>query len=274
MKLKCTGGNVQQLHNLDEIEKIGQDKRPEIEKKGQNAPESCLNRASENICLVKGRPISLEEKRYLREELVKLSSFSSERLSDCDHPVDSKPACGLKYPLTSRTRGLKLESDGHERVSNEDSYQQSVSSLPTTAVVDKGTTVTGNTSPNKDEKINPVNRQRERERLERQRLAEKTRSAAGFRAVEATLRMKAEAESKMQREREREAARIAVEKMTKTVDIDENREIMEELEAIMGAISSGNLRNPLEQLGLHIKDDYMEDDEEAVLQGEEEEILS
>lgn len=74
MKLKCTGGNIQQLHNLDEIEKIGQDKTPEIEKKGQNAPESCLNRASENICLVKGRPISLEEKRYLREELVKLSS--------------------------------------------------------------------------------------------------------------------------------------------------------------------------------------------------------
>lgn len=62
--------------------------------------------------------------------------------------------------------------------------------------------------------------------------------------------------------------------MTKTVDIDENREIMEELEAIMGAISSGNLKNPLEQLGLHIKDDYIEDDEEAVLQGEEGEILS
>ncbi|XP_022879594.1 uncharacterized protein LOC111397093 [Olea europaea var. sylvestris] len=186
MKLKCTGGNIQQLHNLDEIEKIGQDKRPEIEKKGQNAPESCLNRASENICLVKGRPISLEEKRDLRKELVKLSSFSSERLPDCDHRVDPKPDCGLKYPLTSRTRGLKLESDGHERVSKEDSYQQSVSSLPTTAVVDKGTTVPGNTSPNKvlraamlksrfahtifrakhhslldhDEKINPVNRQR------------------------------------------------------------------------------------------------------------------
>ncbi|CAA2999558.1 Hypothetical predicted protein [Olea europaea subsp. europaea] len=63
--------------------------------------------------------------------------------------------------------------------------------------------------------------------------------------------------------------------MGKTVDIDENRNIMEEFEAIIGGFSSGNLRNPLEQIGLYIKDDYMEEDEEeAILQGEEGEILS
>lgn len=62
--------------------------------------------------------------------------------------------------------------------------------------------------------------------------------------------------------------------MVKTVDIEENRDIMEDLEAIMGAINSGNSRNPLEQLGLYIKGDYMEDDEDAILRGEEGEILS
>lgn len=62
--------------------------------------------------------------------------------------------------------------------------------------------------------------------------------------------------------------------MVKTVDIDENREVLEDLEAIMGAISGGNLRNPLEKLGLYLKDDYVEEeDEAAILQGEEGEIL-
>ncbi|XP_022873579.1 transcription factor GTE8-like [Olea europaea var. sylvestris] len=86
--------------------------------------------------------------------------------------------------------------------------------------------------------------------------------------------MRLERELKMQRERERKAARIALEKMGKTVYFNENRDIME-FEAIIGGISIGNLRNSLEQLGLYIKDDYMEKDEvEAIQQGEEGEILS
>ncbi|XP_022893792.1 transcription factor GTE12-like [Olea europaea var. sylvestris] len=123
-------------------------------------------------------------------------------------------------------------------------------------------------------KINPVSRQKERERLERQQYEEKTRIAAESKTAVAASRMRVETELKMQRERERKAARIALEKMGKTVYFNENRDIME-FEAIIGGISIGNLRNSLEQLGLYIKDDYMEEDEvEAILQGEEGEILS
>ncbi|XP_022894003.1 transcription factor GTE9-like [Olea europaea var. sylvestris] len=229
------------------------------------------------------------------------SDFSSERLSDRDHSSDSKLDCKVKYPLTSQARGLSLDSYGHECVPNEDNFQQRVSSPATTAAIDKGWTSPVNMSPKKvlraamlksrfadtisrarhhalldhDKKINLLSRQKERERLERQQCEEKARIAAENKTAVAASRMRVEMELKTKREKERKAARIALEKMGKTVDIDENRNIMEEFEAIIGGFSSGNLRNPLEQIGLYIKDDYMEEDEEeAILQGEEGEILS
>ncbi|CAA3020705.1 transcription factor GTE12-like [Olea europaea subsp. europaea] len=134
------------------------------------------------------------------------NDFSSKRLCDRDHSGDSKLDCGVKYPSTSETRGLQLDSYGHECVPNEDNFQQRVSSPATTAAIDK----------------------------------EKARIAVENKTAVAASRMRVETELKTQRERERKAARIA-----------------------------------LEKLGLYIKDDYMEEDEvEAILQGEEGEILS
>ncbi|KAJ6885284.1 hypothetical protein NC651_026021 [Populus alba x Populus x berolinensis] len=46
-----------------------------------------------------------------------------------------------------------------------------------------------------------------------------------FRAYEAASRRREEMELKMQREREREAARIALQKMEKTVEIEQNLDI-------------------------------------------------
>ncbi|CAA2933318.1 transcription factor GTE12-like [Olea europaea subsp. europaea] len=66
-KLKCTGRNLEQLSNLDKIEKKRQDKKPKINKNGQNAKQSYLNRA------VNGRPMLLKEKCDLCKELVKIS---------------------------------------------------------------------------------------------------------------------------------------------------------------------------------------------------------
>ncbi|KAL2494609.1 Transcription factor GTE8 [Forsythia ovata] len=416
----CMGRNLEQLWNIDEIEKNGQDTMSIIEKKGQNAKQTCLTKASVRISVVNRRPMSLEEKRNLRKELVKMSSrkmtgnlrsvfqkfgfarlkeetldsyidaiddetllelkraikvsldategkvkparttqsgcptlvtthkdngnriacatanrkpshdspavkcatcgslmcqcslrrcsvkpyssdFSSERSSDRDHCGDSKPDRGVKYPVTSHTRGLKLDSNGHEIVSNEENFQQRISSPATSASVEGWTSLVNvHMSPKKalraamlksrfadtifratqqtlqdhDDKINPVNVQKERERLKRQQREEKARIEAEIRAAEAASQTRAVADLKMQRERERETARIAVEKMGKTVNIDENQEILEDFEAIIGAISGGNFRNPLEQLGLYLKDDYMEEDEEAILQVEDGEILS
>ncbi|KAF8411105.1 hypothetical protein HHK36_003644 [Tetracentron sinense] len=131
-----------------------------------------------------------------------------------------------------------------------------------------------------------VKLQQERERLERKQREEKARIEAQIRAAEAASRMRAEAKLKMQREREREAARIALQKMEKTVEIDENQAILKDLEMldgclvsdhvlnseefgnILGALDGGHLGKPLERLGLFMKDDNMEEDEVADLDGD------
>ncbi|XP_043701837.1 transcription factor GTE9-like [Telopea speciosissima] len=145
------------------------------------------------------------------------------------------------------------------------------------------------------EKADPAKMQQERERLERKQREEQARLEAQIRAAETASRLRAEAELKSQREREREAARIALQKMEKTVEIDENQEILKDiemlggysqlkqidnealggdiadgLEVMLGSLEGGNA---LERLGLFMKDDYMEeeDEEEAVLNGDVEE---
>ncbi|KAJ4970925.1 hypothetical protein NE237_004024 [Protea cynaroides] len=126
---------------------------------------------------------------------------------------------------------------------------------------------------NHGKKADPTKmQQQEKERLESKQREEKA------------SRLRAEAEKKMQRQREREAARIALQKMEKTVDINENQEILKDLEMFFGYSQTNQLNNEalggrngnvLERLGLFMKDDYMEE-EEAVLNGdvEEGEIVS
>ncbi|KAF8409168.1 hypothetical protein HHK36_005242 [Tetracentron sinense] len=125
------------------------------------------------------------------------------------------------------------------------------------------------------EKEDPVKMQQERERLERMQCEEKARIEAQIRAAEAASRMRAEAELKMQREQEREAARIALQKMEKTVEIDENLAILKDLEmlggcsvpdhflesegygSILGALEGGNLGKPLERLDFKGRDNLV-----------------
>ncbi|KAJ4981695.1 hypothetical protein NE237_032532 [Protea cynaroides] len=149
---------------------------------------------------------------------------------------------------------------------------------------------------NHGEKADPAKMQQEKERLERKQREEKARLEAQIRAAEVASRLRAEAELKMQREREREAARIALQKMEKTVEINENQEILKDLEmfggysqldqldnealggdiadgleVILGSLEGGRNGNALERLGLFMKDDYMEEEEEEVLNGDVEE---
>ncbi|KZV21742.1 hypothetical protein F511_02900 [Dorcoceras hygrometricum] len=124
----------------------------------------------------------------------------------------------------------------------------------------------------------------EREELERWRREEKVRLQAEAKALEEDRKRaeaKAEAEVRRKRELEREAARQALQKMEKTVDINENSQFMEDLEMFRSApdehlqslvedASPENSQNgldsfkfqgsgnPLEQLGLFMKSD--EDD--------------
>ncbi|PIA27773.1 hypothetical protein AQUCO_07600142v1 [Aquilegia coerulea] len=115
-------------------------------------------------------------------------------------------------------------------------------------------------------KSDPVMMKGEKERLEKQQREEQARIEAQIRAAEAASRMREEMESKMQREREREAARIALQKMERTVEIYENWGIWKDLE-MLGACSERDYflvhnDNTLERLGLFMKDEYLEDQEE------------
>ncbi|XP_020095812.1 transcription factor GTE9-like [Ananas comosus] len=129
-------------------------------------------------------------------------------------------------------------------------------------------------------KIDPVKLQMEREKLKKRQQEEKARIEAQVKAAEAAAKMRAEAELKRQREREREAARLALQMMKKTVDID-NSEFLKDLERLSYCQTGYHLgmhddswanymdgidmkfgtANPLEKLGLFMKHD--EFDEEA-----------
>ncbi|CAL5327404.1 unnamed protein product [Camellia sinensis] len=141
----------------------------------------------------------------------------------------------------------------------------------------------------KGEKQDPEKLRLEREELERRRKEEKARLEAEAKAAEeARMKVEAEAaaEAKRKRELEREAARQALQKMEKTVEINENCQFMEDLEMLRTAAATEHLpsfeddaspdktlnvldrfkfrgnSNPLEQLGLYMKVDD-EDEEEG-----------
>ncbi|KAL8167206.1 hypothetical protein V2J09_008705 [Rumex salicifolius] len=150
-----------------------------------------------------------------------------------------------------------------------------------------------------DDKGDPEKLRREREELEMQKRKEKARLQAEAKAAEdARRRAEAEAaaEARKKREQEREAARQALLQMEKTVEINENCRILEDLEMLrtgpgkggehlassvdetspahsqegmgmgmgmgMGGFKFGG-SNPLEQLGLFMKDEDDEEDEEV-----------
>ncbi|KAJ9559528.1 LOW QUALITY PROTEIN: hypothetical protein OSB04_004688 [Centaurea solstitialis] len=138
----------------------------------------------------------------------------------------------------------------------------------------------------------------EKEELEKRRKEEKARLQAEAKAAEEARRnaeLEAAAEAKRKREQEREAARQALQKrskykiavnaeMEKMVDINDNSGFLEDLEMLSVAAAEplesfidetiadcgeGGFKltgkgNPLEQLGLYMKDDEDEEEEEEV----------
>nr|GMD92011.1 transcription factor GTE12-like [Ipomoea batatas] len=74
----------------------------------------------------------------------------------------------------------------------------------------------------------PLKQQQERERLE---MAEKARIEEEIKAAQTLVRMRAEADLKIQRE----AARIAFEKMEKTVEFNDAWQIMRDFESLLNS---------------------------------------
>ncbi|CAN1187954.1 Transcription factor GTE8 [Linum perenne] len=140
----------------------------------------------------------------------------------------------------------------------------------------------------KVDKVDPDKLQQEREKLELQKKKEKARLQAEAKAAE-DARKQAEAaaaeEARRQREVEREAARQALLQIERTVEINENSKFLEDLEMLrnappveqlpssgeesspdhlqddgLGSFKFAGDSNPLEQLGLFMKDDEEEEE--------------
>ncbi|XP_059664691.1 transcription factor GTE9-like [Cornus florida] len=113
-----------------------------------------------------------------------------------------------------------------------------------------------------------VKMHQEKERLERLQDKVKGRIESQIGADKAVSQMIAKAR-KMMRERDREAARLSLQKMEKTVEFEDNLQIVKYL----GNLDVFGSKKPLEDLGLFLKnDDFYE--EEEVIDVEEGEILA
>ncbi|KAL6494373.1 hypothetical protein OROGR_031173 [Orobanche gracilis] len=141
-------------------------------------------------------------------------------------------------------------------------------------------------SVEKGERPDPEKLKRERDEIERRRKEEKARLQAEAKAAELARKKseaKAAAEARRKRELEREAARQALLKMEKTVEINESSQFMEDLEMFrsaqdeplqsfiqaaspentingLGSFKFQASSNPLEQLGLYMKNDEEEEE--------------
>ncbi|KAL7211533.1 hypothetical protein ACSBR2_014405 [Camellia fascicularis] len=236
------------------------------------------------------------------------SGLSSERSLGQDHFNASRKDCEAKSLSASQMSKSDPDSDGALSALDEEQFCSSpqLSTVATTATSEEGLSplIDIQLSPKKAlraamlktrfadtilkakrktlldhvDKADVVKMQQEKERLEIQQRKERARIEAQIQAAEAASRIRAEAEMKTQREREREAARLALQKMEKTVEIDNNLESLKDLEMLSRCSLSDNLHgfrigNLLEELGLVMKDDFMgdEEDEVAILNGDGEE---
>ncbi|XP_028062142.1 transcription factor GTE12-like isoform X2 [Camellia sinensis] len=234
--------------------------------------------------------------------------LSSERSLGQDHFNASRKVCEAKSLSASQMSKSDPDSDGALSALDEEQFCSSpqLSTVATTATSEEGLSplIDIQLSPKKAlraamlksrfadtilkakrktlldhvDKADVVKMQQEKERLEIQQRKERARIEAQIQAAEAASRIRAEAEMKTQREREREAARLALQKMEKTVEIDNNLESLKDLEMLSRCSLSDNLHgfrigNLLEELGLVMKDDFMgdEEDEVAILNGDGEE---
>uniref|UniRef100_A0A803MV95 Bromo domain-containing protein n=1 Tax=Chenopodium quinoa TaxID=63459 RepID=A0A803MV95_CHEQI len=135
-----------------------------------------------------------------------------------------------------------------------------------------------------------TNRQEEKKIMQRRQHEETANMNAKIRAAKSAARSREESKLKKQRQEAREAAQMAIRKMEQSVNVDNNLQVMRDLEALVGTSlvvmcpdltsrtmwnyeGTNNLRRPLEQLGLYIKEEYSVDYDfdDAFLEEEREE---
>ncbi|XP_060204442.1 transcription factor GTE10-like isoform X2 [Lycium barbarum] len=225
----------------------------------------------------------------------KATAASGGRLEQEDEldPPETRDSLAGPTVMTSQQKSVSGEPDDHrEEESAEPERQVSPEKLYRAALL-RGRFAdiilkAQEKSIEKGEVHDPEKLKLEREEFERRRREEKARLQAEAKAAEEARRRaeaEAAAEAKRKRELEREAARQALQKMEKTVEINENSRFMEDLELfragpdeqlesfieetspgqsenVLGSFKFKASSNPLEQLGLYMKEEDEEDEEE------------
>lgn len=225
---------------------------------------------------------------------ISTSEISSERSSEHDHCGDSKLDSEVKHTGVCPTSSSCVDSDGPGVVLNEENSPNHLTPAES-ASVEVWNSLNVQMSPQKAlraamlksrfadtifrakhqaildncQKSDPIRMQQEKARLEREQIEEKARIDAQIKAAKAASQRE-QNDIKMRREKERYAARMALEMMEKTVVMNENIYIMKELEKF-GCVYPCARR--LEWYGLYIKDDYLKEEEDIALGGEDGEIL-
>ncbi|XP_042044566.1 transcription factor GTE11-like [Salvia splendens] len=275
------------LENNHQILKpVGQMKAPVPEKLGNSRRISLEEKQKCRSGLVQAKPG--------KTALIGCSSLSrtadkvhcSERASasaNLGQLIDSKPDCDVKCTSTSLANSSVLGSDGCRVVPNEEKSPCSTSA--TTTESGEGWIADVQMSPKKalriamlksrfadtifkathptpvdhDENSDLSRMQQEKLRLEIEQLKEKTRVEAEIKAAEAAFRRKELDDLRMCRERERKAARMALEKIQKTVEIYSPPSLLKDMDILFGRYP--NLKY-LQRIGLYLKEEYAEEDDE------------
>ncbi|CAA0827281.1 Transcription factor GTE10 [Striga hermonthica] len=219
------------------------------------------------------------------------SSDTESESSACDIDDDKKSvlassATGIADAVVKQDQLREDPNSGDSLNGNAD--EQNTASNPSTSI-EPHCHREGESAPHErqGEKPDPEKLKLDKEEVERRRKEEKARLQAEAKAAE-EARKKAEAEAaaeaKRKRELEREAARQALLKMEKTVEINESSQFMEDLEMlrstqdeplqslieaaspensqnVLGSFKFQASSNPLEQLGLYMKNDDDEEEE-------------
>lgn len=223
----------------------------------------------------------------------------------CGARLGNKTNAGAQLERNQSVSGLdQLEQTSQEKLSSESDCQQDGESAPSDSQVSLEKRIRHALIKNRfadtilkakektlsqGDKGDPQKLQREREELELHKKKEKARLLAEAKAAEDAQRQAeaaAATEARRKRELEREAARQALLKMEKTVEINENSQFLEDLEMLrvvpaehvpssvdetspdrsqdgLGGFKFGAC-NPLEQLGLFRKDDEEEEEGEPL----------
>ncbi|KAL1560396.1 transcription factor GTE10-like [Salvia divinorum] len=291
-RLKHTNKSYENTRNVLEnyhqiLKPVGQMKAPVPEKLGNSRRISLEEKQKCRSGLVQAKPG--------KTALIGCSSLSrtadkvhcSRRTSapaNLGQSIDSKPDCDVNCTSTSLANSFVLDSDGCRVVPSEEKSPCSTSA--TTTASGEGWMADVQLSPKKALRIamlksrfadtifkathpTPVNHdensdisrmQQEKLRLEIEQLKEKTRVEAEIKAAEAASRRKEVDDLRMRRERERKAARMALEKMEKTVEIGSPPSMLKDVDTLFGRYPNSKC---LQRFGLYLKEKYMEEDEDV-----------